>query len=236
MRFAWGVSLAVLVVARLGAAQTVPMATRLQEVGTKNIAYLTIWCDYVDKETASCTFVTTYVQRPTGEEIRNRIAAFRSADARKELARDLSKCQERLRQQQTPARMAEMSAPERRLLQSLIGPCERQDVDAYLAALDLYVREVDAKTCRVSTSLPKTKTFKQKTADVWEGIDVGEPGRGGTVVMTIFRDPNGFWNYREVQAGETDCSKALYCRKPGIIEWRWDAPKPLLECGYVVNN
>lgn len=237
MKLAWGLALVVLISGAGASGQDLPRGNRLQEVGAKSIAYLTFWCDRLDDETATCTFVNTYVRKPSQKEIRQQVDKLDGADARAELTRDFPKCREKLGIDRIPQHRAELTVLNKRFYELLTGPCEQQNFEAFVAAFKTYTREVEGNTCTVSTSLPKSKTFKRKTANLWEGIDTAEPGMGGTVVMTIWREPKGLlWNYRQVQAGETDCTDSLYCREPGIFEWKYETMRPAMECRYVKND
>src|SRR5688572_20384787 len=99
------------------------------------------------------------------------------------------------------------------------------------AALKFNVAEIQAKTCNVRGWSAKQFEFNRTSDNSWEAID---GGFGGTVVMTIWRDKDGPWNYREARAGDVNCKPGdVLCRQPGIVEFRWDGPKTTLECKYV---
>jgi hypothetical protein len=98
-----------------------------------------------------------------------------------------------------------------------------------IAALKFNIAEVEAKTCKVHGWSAKQFTFNQTSENSWESID---GGLGGTAVMTIWRDKDGPWNYREARAGDVNCKAGdMFCRRPGILEYRESTLT--MECKYV---
>lgn len=205
----------------------------MQMMGERdNINTITIWCDTLAAKKVRCTFVSTHVRKPSPEEIRKKIADIDKPDIRADLINDLRKCKAEMAIMRT--RKHELTGRAKRFFELFDVPCEMQAPDGLVAAMKRYITEVESRTCSVRTLLPKDFVFTQQNESSWESIDMGTPERGGTVVMTLWKEPTERqWNYREVRAGAVGCKNPLGCRHPGVIEYRWREPTPDLECQYV---
>jgi hypothetical protein len=252
MRQTWGwiTMLALGTVPAIGHADSPPMVFGLQEVGAKEISSLNIDCnlDYNSGGTkAVCTFISTYVNRPSAESVKKELADVEATLSKLDLTKPESqqgwdKLCKSIVPSTPPDPKARAKLPELELKQFdlYVEACRSKSAERLKEAFQFGIR-LKADTCSVHTGLPKTQEFTKKNENVWEGIDTGGlGGNGGTVVMTIWRAAggSGLWNYREVRAGEVNCKPNLLslCREPGIVEWRWDKPKPILQCKYVSTS
>lgn len=224
----------VALVPQLTVAQDVPRAVMLQEVGAQNISTTTFDCTPPANAKTTCTFVGTFVRKPTPEALKEKLTQYDSPVFRKEVATNLPKCKRALDEWRALLQTPEATAAKKSVARMLIDACIKQDVDLFVAAYKYSATEIEAHTCTVLTTYAKSAVFTQTGPNSWQSIDGGP--LGGTVVDTLWREPKrAVWNLRSVRAGDVSCEQGQpLCREAGVVEWRVDARRPPLEgCKYV---
>lgn len=220
-----GVAVLTVLLGAVARAETPSVIVNLREVGARNLNLLSIFCDPVyDSKTRTpragelrCTFTQAMVTKPTADDIAKQLKELDKPEALRSAQGFLLTCKE------APQPNANATEGERRFFEQYRAACATNDARRMLEAMRFFTREVEAHTCKLTSTGGKSFTFKRLHDNAWETID---SGLGGTVVMTIWRDSqNTSWQYREVRAGDTTCNpdKDVLCRRPSTVEYSYRA-------------